>query len=117
MTVRGPLAFKILLTYFRNYPDAYKILNVGELAEDSSIMVSRNIIVHPEIPTYPMNKENRGLLVFINNIKFDDEKTYPIRDGADMDTQNIKKLFGVYHFEVDSFVRKNVTQAVRLNYY
>lgn len=114
MTHRGPRAFKILTTYLKIWPEAYKILNVGEPSENSNVLITNTIMIDRERPTYEMNKRKRGLLVFINNINFDDNEKYPNRLGADIDTQHIKDLFGVYyHFEVDQFVKTNSTRNVR----
>ena len=49
---------------------------------------------------YPMCSRPRGQAVIINNQKFDDEVTYPFRQGADVDADNLDNLFTQLDFKV-----------------
>ena len=42
----------------------------------------------------------RGQAIIINNQKFDDEVTYPFRQGADVDADNLDNLFTQLDFKV-----------------
>lgn len=49
---------------------------------------------------YPMSSRPRGQAIIINNQKFDDEVTYPFRQGADVDADNLDNLFTQLDFKV-----------------
>ncbi|KAG5681440.1 hypothetical protein PVAND_010876 [Polypedilum vanderplanki] len=53
---------------------------------------------HPKIPVYSMRSARRGVLFFVNIIKFQDEKTN--RRGAENDRENLVTLFREMNFTV-----------------
>lgn len=59
-----------------------------------------------------MDKKNRGLLVFINNIFFDDQEKFPDRIGASNDKPRLEELFQKYHYEVKEFNKENINKNV-----
>ena len=59
----------------------------------------------------------RGKAIIINNQKFDDPETFPFRLGANVDTDNLEKLFSQLSFEVIKYenLRRNETMKIMID--
>ena len=58
----------------------------------------------PNNRIYPLYSKQKGVAVIINNQEFTDKELYPFRTGADVDANNLEKLFLQLGFKVqDSF--------------
>ena len=59
-----------------------------------------------------MSKNPRGAAIIINNQTFVYPEMYPFRDGADVDANNLEKLFSQLDFEVSKHT--NLTRNATL---
>merc|ERR1711915_983247 len=63
--------------------------------------------------TYPMYSKPRGYALILNNQEFDNPSMYPYRQGAQVDSDNLEKLFTQLGFKVIRYKNLNRKETVR----